>query len=507
MSKKSIILLGFIVLKFVLQYILISPAYDLQRDEYLYLDQANHLAWGYLSVPPLTSWISAIIVFFGNSVFWIKFFPALFGALTILVVWKTIEELNGNLFALILGATSILFSVLLRLNTLFQPNSMDVLCWTTFYFVAIKYMKTEKPWWLFAGAIVFAIGFLNKYNIVFLLIGMVPAILITGQRKLLFQKEMYSAIALALLLILPNLLWQYKNQLPVVHHLRELSDTQLVNVTRWVFLKSQLFFFIGSLFVIAAAIYALLFYKPFKRYKSFFYALFFTLFVFICFRAKDYYAIGLYPIYIAFGSVFLETKLKTGWKKYIQPIAIAIPVVFFIPMFNFAFPNKSPEYIVENEKKYKDLGLLRWEDGKDHILPQDFADMLGWKELAQKVDKIYSTLPEPEKTLVLCDNYGQAGAINFYTNRKIRAVSFNADYINWFNLDQQYVNLIRVKEYNDKDKELKVTSPYFITSTISDSITNHFAREYGTTIFTFTGARVDVTERIKNEIKQTKNNR
>jgi hypothetical protein len=73
--------------------------------------------------------------------------------------------------------------------------------------------------------------------------------------------------------------------------------------------------------------------------------------------------------------------------------------------------------------------LLRWEDGKDHLLPQDFADMLGWKELALKVDSAYLKLPNKDNTLILCDNYGQAGAINFYTRQKLRAVSFNADYI------------------------------------------------------------------------------
>ena len=111
-------------MKFALQYILLSPEYELQRDEFLHLDQANHLAWGYFSVPPITSWISSIIKLLGNSVFWVKFFPALFGALTITVVWKTIEELKGNTFALILGATCVLFSALLRLNTLYQPNSL-----------------------------------------------------------------------------------------------------------------------------------------------------------------------------------------------------------------------------------------------------------------------------------------------------------------------------------------------------------------------------------------------
>src|SRR6478609_3223486 len=405
LMKKTIILIGFIILKFILQFILLSPEYDLQRDEYLHLDQANHLAFGYLSVPPLTSWISFIIKLLGNSIFWIKFFPALFGALTILVVWKTIEELKGNLFALLLGATCVLFSVLLRLNTLYQPNSLDVLCWTTFYFVVIKYINTEKQKWFFIGALVFAVGFMNKYNISFLLIGLLPAILVTPQRNLLLEKKLYVALMLGALLVLPNLIWQYNNQFPVFHHLKELADTQLVNVDRWGFLKTQLLFFPGALIVIISALIALLIYQPFKKYKSFFWSLIFTLAVFVYLRAKAYYSIGLYPIYIAFGAVYLSEILKVGWKKYLQPVILAIPLLFFIPMYKYVFPNKSPEYIASHQEGYKALGLLHWEDGKDHPMPQDFADMLGWKELANKVDAIYSTLPNPEKTLILCDNY------------------------------------------------------------------------------------------------------
>lgn len=505
MARKAIILASFIVIKFLLQLILISPEYDLQRDEYLHLDQANHLAWGYLSIPPMTAWISFLIKLLGNGVFWVKFFPALFGALTIVVVWKAIEELNGNLFALILGATGVLFSALLRLNTLYQPNSLDVLCWTTLYLVAIKFLNTQKPKWLYVGAMLFAIGFLNKYNIVFLLIGFFPAILMTEQHKVLANRHLYLAMLLGLLLILPNLLWQYLNGFPVIHHLKELSETQLVNVDTWGFLKSQLLFFVGSFYVIIAALFALLFYKPFDKYRAFFWAIIFTLAVFAYFRAKDYYAIGLYPIYLAFGAVFLADVLKNGWRRYLQPVATAVPVLFFIPMYNFAFPNKSPEYIVKHENRYKDLGMLRWEDGKDHALPQDYADMLGWKELAFKVDKVYADLPEPGKILVLCDNYGQAGAINYYTRNNIRAVSFSADYIKWFNLEQPYEHLIRVRTYTSRDTEFEEISPYFQTSFVSDSITNPFSREYRTTIFTFIGAKVDINKRIKDEIDETKN--
>jgi hypothetical protein len=484
---------------------LTSPEYDLQRDEFLYLDQANHLAWGYLSVPPVTSWVSWIILFLGNSVFWIKFFPALFGALTIVVVWKAIEELNGNLVALVLGATCILFSSLLRINLLFQPNSLDVLSWTTFYFILIKYFNTKNSKWLFVAATAFAIGFLNKYNTVFLLAGLFPAILITEQRKIFTQKEFYFSVLLGLLLISPNLLWQYNNNFPVVHHLKQLAETQLVNVDRWGFLRGQLLFFIGSLFVIIAALYALIFYSPFKKYRFFFWALIFTLIVFVYLKAKDYYAIGLYPIYIAFGSVFLTEILKTGWKKYLLPIAIAIPILFFIPMYKISFPNKSPEYIVQHPRQYQKYGLLRWEDGKDHDLPQDFADMLGWKELANKIDTIYSTIPFHSQTLILCDNYGQAGAINYHTkNKNVKAVSFNADYINWFQLDKKYVNLIRVKTVESKEYELKETSTYFDTAYVAGSISNSYAREYGTTVFVFIKAKIDINKRIEKEIREEK---
>ena len=148
--------------------------------------------------------------------------------------------------------------------------------------------------------------------------------------------------------------------------------------------------------------------------------------------------------------------------------------------------------------------MLRWEDGKEHLLPQDFADMLGWKELAYKVDKIYATLPNKEKTLILCDNYGQAGAINYYSNQKLRAVSFSADYINWFDLSVKYENLIRVKEKSETNNELAETATFFQTAILADSLTNKYAREFGTMLFAFTGAKIDIRQRIKDEINEIK---
>ena len=506
MTKKNIILLGLIILKFLLQYFLIDSGYDLHRDEFLHLDQAHHLDWGYLSIPPVTSWVSSLIYLLGNAVFWVKFFPALFGALTIVVVWKATEELNGNSFALILSATGILFSTLLRMNILYQPNSLDILTWTTFYFIIIKYFKTEKTKWLYIAALVFSIGFLNKYNTIFLLIGLLPAILATRQRKVFIKKDLYLAMLLCFLLVLPNLIWQYKNNFPVFQHLNELTDTQLVSVDRMDFLKSQLFFFIGSLFVIVAALYALLFYKSFEKYKPFFWSIIFTLIVFIYFRAKGYYAFGLYPIYISFGSVFLENILKNGWKKYFKSVLIALPVLCFIPMYGFVFPNKSPEYIMNHTQKYQKYRMLRWEDGKDHKLPQDFADMLGWKELAIKVDSVCSELTNIDNTFILCDDYGQAGAINFYsTNNKVTAHSYSADYINWLPFDKKIINVILVKEdVYDDDKDRHKEIPIFDTVYLAAQRINQYAREDTISIYVLKGAKVDINEIIKDDVNKRK---
>ncbi|PQA95855.1 glycosyl transferase [Chryseobacterium shigense] len=504
MKKNYLILFFFIIAKFILQYSLISPEYELHRDEYLHLDQGNHLAWGYLSVPPVNSWLAWLIKTAGNSVFWVKFFPALFGALTIVAVWKIIEELQGSLYAKILASTGILLSVLLRINMLFQPTSLEVLLWTLMYYVLIRYFNSERVKWLYAAAVIFGIGFLNKYNIVFSVLGIIPAILLTKQRKIFLQPHLYGAAVVALLIMLPNLLWQYNHHFPVVYHMKELEDNQLVHVDRIDFFKSQILFFIGSFLVIIAGWYAVLFYQPFEKFKSFFWMYIATIALFVFFKAKDYYAIGLYPVFIAFGAVFLAPVFEKGWKKFLKPVFVLIPVLLFLPLYQVAFPNKSPDYIINHPEFYKKMGLLRWEDGKDHALPQDFADMQGWKELAQKVDKEYSILSKSGNTLVLCDNYGQAGTINYYSKKDIKAVSFNADYINWFDLNKKYDHLIRVKEFSKEEDELKETGPYFENSKAADSIVNRFAREKGTTIFSFEGAKIDIKKRIQNEIDEKK---
>src|SRR5262249_13898600 len=49
-------------------------------------------------------------------------------------------------------------------------------------------------------------------------------------------------------------------------------------------------------------------------------------------------------------------------------------------------------------------------------LPQYYADEFGWPEMVAQVARVYRSLPEAdrENTAILADNYGQAGAIDFF---------------------------------------------------------------------------------------------
>ena len=505
MNRNLLILSAILVIKFFLQAILIHPAYDLQRDEFLHLDQGLHLAWGYISVPPMTSWFSFLIHALGGTVFWVKFIPALFGAMTLFLVWRMIEKLEGGLFACILGTTALLISPLLRINTLYQPSSFDIFFWTLSFYILIRWIQTNESRWIYMAAITLALGIYSKYNILLLIATIFPAILLTRHRQIFTNKHLYIAITLAIVLILPNAIWQYQNNFPTFRQLRELADTQLVHVNRLDFLKDQLLYFINSIYIIVAALIGFIYYQPFRRYRVIGITYGIAILLFVFFKAKSYYAIGLYPVLLAFGAVFIAHLTSIGWKTYLRPVALSLLIILFIPFILTGFPNKSHEQIKSQIGLYRSFGMLRWEDGQEHHLPQDYADMLGWSELAQKVDAVYDTIRDQDQTLVLCDNYGQAGAINYYSRHKnIRAVSFNADYINWFPLEKPILNVISIKEGDEVLAEINDTAPYFQEVFKAGSIDNPDAREFGTTIIVFLGAKENINPLLTKEIEEEK---
>lgn len=97
------------------------------------------------------------------------------------------------------------------------------------------------PLFLNAG-IVFGFGCLNKYNLVILLLSILPVILLTVHRKIFFTKQFYSAVLITLLIIAPTIFSQSQNNFPVFYLLKTLLARQVVHVNHMDFLKEQVFF-------------------------------------------------------------------------------------------------------------------------------------------------------------------------------------------------------------------------------------------------------------------------
>jgi hypothetical protein len=480
------ILILFVIVKFILQYVVINPVYELHRDEFLYLNQADHLAFGYISVPPFTAWISKLIFILGGSIFWVHFFPAFFGALTIVFTWLIVESLGGSLFSKVLVAAALVFSLLARMNILWQPNSFDILSWTIIFYFLIRYIQTEKSRWLILLSIIVALSFYNKYNVIFLVAGLAVGLAITPHRKIFIDLSFWKALILCLILLSPNIIWQVSHQFPVFQHMKVLKANQLDNNTSSGFLVSQFAFFFGSLPLIFAGLVAFIFFKPFNPFRVVGISFVTVLALFAFMKAKGYYAFGLYPVIIAFGSVRLDSILSKKWRTAIFPVLLLVNLFIFFLTLKFIFPIYTPAEIRKNAASFEKLGLLRWEDGKNHNLPQDFADMLGWHEMADKALEAYQMIPKEDQdsTLIICNNYGQAGALNFYNRGKMpEAYSFNTDYIYWMPHMKKIKNIVLV---GNKPSEEVIRA--FKDFKLTGEVENAEAREHNTSVYLLTGA-------------------
>jgi len=453
-------------------------------------------------VPPLMAVISKIVWLLGGGIFWIRLFPALFGALTIVFTWLIVESLGGSLFSKILASGAIVFSALMRINILYQPNSFDILAWTIIFYFLIKYIQSEKTKWLYYLAVIIAAGFYNKYNLVFLLAGLVIGFLFTDQRKIFAKPALWKAMIISLILLSPNIIWQVINHFPVFQHMKVLKHNQLDNNSSLGFLKSQIFFFLGSLPLTFGAIIAFIFFKPMKpfRFIGISFVSVITLFAFM--KAKDYYAVGIYPVIIAFGSVYFDSILSKTWRFIVFPLLIGINLFMFLITLKVVYPLYTPTEIRQNAKAFERMGMLRWEDGKNHNLPQDFADMLGWHEMADKALAAFNTIPadERENTLVICFNYGQAGALNYFNRKKMpEAYAYNTDYIYWLPRIKKIKNILLV----GKNPGQRVTGQFKNCNLIS-TVENSFARESGTEIYLLTGASDLFTLGFYNNVEERK---
>ncbi|MEP6927444.1 MAG: glycosyltransferase family 39 protein [Ginsengibacter sp.] len=491
MNKNNRLIYLLAIIKFILPYLLQSNVYEPHRDEFLYLAEGHHVAWGFVEVPPLLSVFAWLTHLFGDSMFWIKLWPNLFGVFTFIITAKIIQSLGGKSFAILLAFLPFVFGVYLRLFFLFQPNPPEIFFWTMIAFSGIRYIQTEKNKWLYILGISIGLGMLSKYSVALFTVSVLAGLLLTSQRKIFANKHLYYAGGLAVLIFLPTILWEYNHHFPIIAHMKELQRTQLQYVNPGDFLKDQLLMNLPCVFIWLAGFYFAAFSYKGKKYRAFAWAFVFLMLLLIVLHGKNYYSLGIYPVLIAFGAYHLEsfTANRSRVWRYAFVIIPCVIGIVFIPM---ALPIARPITLADyyNKMHIKKTGVLKWEDLQNHPLPQDFADMLGWEEMAQKMAEAYNNLDSLEKahTFLFCDNYGEAGAVNYYRYKYHlpQVHSDNGSFLYWIPRNVHIDNLILITD--DKEEMQHPFIKQFASATVTDSVTNIYAREKGTLIIVFKGA-------------------
>lgn len=490
MQNKARLIYFFAFIKFLLPFILQNSLYEPHRDEFLYLTEAHHLSWGFMEVPPLLSLLAWITNFLGNGFFWIKFWPSLFGALTFVLTGRIILSLGGRSFALLLAFLSFIFSGYLRVHFLFQPNFPEIFSYTLIAYSVIRYIQTDKNGWLYITGISAGLGMMSKYSVLFFIAAVLFGLLLTKHRKVFGNKHLYFASTIGFLIFLPNVIWQATHHFPVFFHMNELQQNQLKYISPVSFLINQFLTFLPVFFIWPSGLWFVSVTKSGKEYRFLAWAYGFVIMLLLLMHGKDYYALGLYPPLLAFGAYHFE-QFTTGRFKVLRYVAILFIVASGLWIIPVLLPVMEPEKLAGLYEKTgaKNTGALKWEDQKNHPLPQDFADMLSWEEMAQKTARAYSMLNPEEKrhTLLFCDNYGQAGAVNFYAKKyKLpEAFSDNASFLYWLPDKVPVDNILLVTD--DKNEMQHDFIKMFSSAMLVDSITNRYARENGSLIILLKG--------------------
>lgn len=506
-SSYSTFILIFVALKVALNILAISH-FGFHRDELLHLVLADHLDWGYKEVPPFIALLAkGTFILFGHSVFAARIFPTIAGGLIVWLTGLITVELGGRRFAIALACLALIFSPAFAASDyLFQPVVFDQLWWVMAVWLLVKYCNTSAIKYLYILGVVIGVGMLTKYTMAFFAFALIIGLVFSKNRKLLFNRHIIGAALLALLIFLPNLIWQFTHHLPVITHMKMLQEQQLDYNKPSDFIKQTLSDNGIALFVWLTGFVFLLF--SFRLHKFQFIAVAFVLIFgfLLLMHGKPYYLFGAFPMLFAAGGFGFERWLKTsGYTLRIAVITLfTAPNLIFFPMALPIFSINQTLAVIKflNDKIPVTKFTTTWEDHKQHPLTQDYADMLGWDTMAALAAKAWNELtPEQRKnTQIYADNYGDAGAIHHFGKKYNlpEVISLNSSFTLWApdSLNAKYI--IYVDDQGGKNIE-SFSSALESYRKIGE-VDNPLAREYGTAVFLLVNPKTPLKERYAKEL-------
>lgn len=402
--------------------------YGIFRDELYYIDCGNHLASGYVDQPPLIAfiaWLERHVT--GDSLLSLRFLPALAGAATVWLAGKMARAFGGCQYAQILAALAVLLSTgYLATFHLLTMNAFEPPIWTACAAIVLRIIQTgNQKLWLWFGLLA-GIGLENKYGMLFFGFGVFVGLLLTRERRALAKPWVWLGGGIAMLVWLPNLIWNLAHHWPfleLMHNVRQSGRDVTMSPVPFV-LAQALFMnpltaptWMGGL--------AWLFFGRESgaerqgergRHRILGWTFLVTMITFIALKGKAYYLWPGFAMLFAAGGVALDRLFGRFRGRWLRPAYGALLVLGGAVFAPFTLPVLSPSGFMEYVRALR-IPLPQIEHQPLGPLGQQiYADMFGWKELAEETARAYNALPPDvrAKTAITAGEYGAAGAVDFY---------------------------------------------------------------------------------------------
>ena len=335
---------GFAAVKLLAQLVAIAVTpYGIHRDEFPYLSMGEHLRLWCWDFPPIIALLAkAARGLFGDTLFAIRFFPAIAGTCVLVLAGVVARELGGGRFAQGLAMLTILLSPLfLRSAGLFHPVVFDQLCWTLGFLALIKIAQGATPrWWVVLG-LAGGLGLLTKFSIGFFALAALAAMLLTPQRRALATPWPWLAAIIALLVGSPSIIGQVRLDFPVVFYMRDLQAQQLQRITVSEFFLAQLLILGPAVILAVAGLFHLLVSRSMRAYRVIGLTCVITFLILLLLHGKAYYLGPTYPTLFAAGAVALGA-LSRRLGRAARLVVLGLVVVWGAISLPFGLPVVPP---------------------------------------------------------------------------------------------------------------------------------------------------------------------
>jgi hypothetical protein len=403
----------------LLVHLATAGVYGLFVDELYFLACGEHLAWGYVDMPPLTAlqaWVARTL--FGSSMLSIRLLPALAGAGLVVLTGTLARQLGGRRFAQGLAALAVLVAPgYLLVDSYLSMNSVEPLLWMGCALVLIHIIKSGNVrLWIWFGVLA-GVGLENKQTMLVFAFALIAGLLLTTERRYVVNRWFVLGGLAAFLIFLPNLVWMVDHHFPHLQLLANIRRNQRnVALSPVQFFAQQILAMHPLAFPIwLCGLWSLLISRRGKPYRALGWAYLLALGTLLLTAGRFYYLLPAYPMLFAAGAVTIEGRLdrpKWGWMR---PAYVALLAVTGMVLAPLAMPVLPPATLVRYMKMIG-ASQPQLEHRQSSDLPQLFADRFGWPEMVAAVAKVYQALPPEEraKTAIYANDYGEAGAIDFY---------------------------------------------------------------------------------------------